>query len=45
MGPFRAWDIQFHSIIFTATAAINACEGITYSDRNLSADMTAINYN
>ena len=45
MVPFRDWDIYFYSITFIAIAARNVYEGITYSDKNLSADMTAINYN
>lgn len=45
MGLFRDWAIYFYSIIFIAITARNVYEGITHSDRNLSANMTAINYN
>lgn len=45
MGPFSDWDIYFYSIIFIAIATRNVYEGNTNSDRNLSADTTAINYN
>lgn len=37
--------MYLYSIIFIPKTAKNTYEGITYSDRNLSAEMTAINCN
>lgn len=37
--------MYLYSIIFIPKTAKNIYESITYSDGNLSAEMTAINYN